>query len=461
MTESKILQLASDNDCEALAVLDPSLVAQARDKYGSTALHYAAGSGAVEVCQFLVVRVDPSVESNNNGRTALHWAARNGHTTICRLLACHIPTDVQAKGQVTPLQLAMWQGHLETCRVLLELGADPHFVNAWGCGVVHWLAKCPNYEWNTDTKSHSLWSCCQWLLDDYGVSFHSPNHHGQTPLHKAAFAGNLPVVEYLVQRYGVLDTAVDHQGNTAADCAERNKQLEMAIWIRRYASPIRIQALEKLQLLDSSSEKVGTSIVSRNIAMPSLVELKAIYHRLAKKWHPDRRNDHHTWNSIQDAYHLLEDWWLNPTIYDTKIRLASRNAALQDYPALLWLPEWHTIASEQGTTRTAMERGKTSEEQLAQFERRLVSLLLTEAHQHTGLSLAQLPKEYQKNWHSIVNPKDYKCRKWVDLLQRFSTIQVFVDPMGVQQPRVFAKISLIQGTAPPDTGILSTVVSHE
>lgn len=536
---------------------------QARDKHGSTALHYAAGSGALETCRFLLTRtvattnvvpVDlTTIASTNTGRVALHWAARNGHTEICRLLVPVLTTphndngnavrnvDVQAKGQVTPLQLAMWQGHLETAQVLVcELGADPHFVNAWGCGVAHWLAKCPlsslsssssnansNNEKEDDDGSsscsyhhhhqshHLLWRCCHWLLEECGVAHNDPNHHGQTPLHKAAFAGNLAVVQYLVYQRNVQDNIRDHQGNSAADCAERSGKHGnfMATWIRRHASPIRTQALRLLGfwgdwtnnrqcIVNDSSPAVNTTpsaiggCEEIHPAPPTLDELRSTYHRLAKQWHPDRQRnqrdvintctDHEkivhvknhnnngnepssSWNSLQEAYQLLVDWWENPALYDAKVRLATRNAALHDYPTLLWLPEWHSSSSSSSKTipqMASLQQGCHPapplilglEERLAQFERRLISLLLTDAYRETGLSLAQLPKEYKKNWHNndgdnddnegerrtmmMIDPKDYKCRKWSDLLRRrlASTIHVQVDPTGKQQPRVFARV---------------------
>lgn len=123
------------------SLTDSSLVLSWKDKHGSSILHYAAGAGHVEMCQWILLEADCQkdfpLESTTpkNGRTPLHWAARNGHSAICQLLVrtqhhYHCPVDVLAKGDVTPLQLAVWQGHLQTCQVLVEeLGADPHFVN--------------------------------------------------------------------------------------------------------------------------------------------------------------------------------------------------------------------------------------------------------------------------------------------------------------------------------------------
>ena len=54
-----------------------------------------------------------------------------------------------------------------------------------------------------------------------------------------------------------------------------------------------------------------------------------------------------------------------------------------------------------------------------EFERRLVSLLRTEGFRIHGLPISQLPKEYEKNWHTPVpKPRDFGCRKLIYLVQK-------------------------------------------
>jgi hypothetical protein len=97
-----------------------------------------------------------------------------------------------------------------------DLGSDPHYVNSWGCGVAHWLRKCLRYydsellvatTTTTGDEDHEsdmaqsvdqeLINCRDWLFTELQIPYKIVNHHSQMPLHKAAYAGNLPVLQSL------------------------------------------------------------------------------------------------------------------------------------------------------------------------------------------------------------------------------------------------------------------------
>ena len=149
---------------------------QYRDKHGSSLLHYAAGCGDIDICKHLLQFQTIKVQIISI--TPLHWAAWNGHLEIYKLLVIDhkVPVDALAKGDVTPIELAIWQCHLSTAIYLVEvLGANPHHPNSWGCTTAHWLGKSP------------IRKTCDWLFIQCKVEYNSPNNHGQTPLHKAAY----------------------------------------------------------------------------------------------------------------------------------------------------------------------------------------------------------------------------------------------------------------------------------
>ena len=424
--DDAVWQFAITGDLVALQQEDSKKTLQARDRNGSTLLHYAAGNGHVEVCRFLLddCGLEVHATSHKTNRTALHWAARNGQEQVCRLLVTefHAQVDCQAKGQVTPLQLAVWKCHLETARALVQMGANASFINAWGCSVAHWLGKCPEYadsmvtimnmnmnmntattkdgikRTNTSMVKDCLLESCHWLFQTCQISYDVPNHHGQTPLHKAAFAGNLPVLEYLVEHLGVLDDTRDHLGNFASDCAEHNSQTKTAQWLRRRASPWLIQACKVLEL-------------PHNI-IPSVAEIRIAFLLKAKLWHPDRAPSKlQQWNDLHESYRLLLDWWQAPDSYSVQIRRLSRNQTLQGHKAILWNPRWHQQQRQENLNNCFHNQSI-----LQDFETNVLRLLQT----HKSLPLSQLSKEYKKNWHAPVpKPRDFGCRKLGYLIQTY------------------------------------------
>ena len=55
-------------------------------EYGFTPLHYAAESGHLEVCKFILENMEGQNGKNLDGKTPLDFATEMGHEEVCNLL---------------------------------------------------------------------------------------------------------------------------------------------------------------------------------------------------------------------------------------------------------------------------------------------------------------------------------------------------------------------------------------
>ena len=89
-------------------------------------LRDAAKSGKTDACaQLLADGAAPDAVDERYCNTPLLWAAMRGfHTTVELLLAKGAQADAPNADGWTALVAAVWYGHVDTCRVLLENGAS-------------------------------------------------------------------------------------------------------------------------------------------------------------------------------------------------------------------------------------------------------------------------------------------------------------------------------------------------
>lgn len=181
---------------------------------------------------------------------------------------------------------------------------------------------------------------------------------------------------------------------------------------------------------------------------PSLFEIRRSYIELAKKHHPDKALISDIgdtdgmiarWNEIQQSFRLLKSWWEDPPeVFDLHIRLASRNAKLQEYEKLCWTPTWHEEQMRQeepsiphSNINLSAVNSRDNTESLKDFEARLVRLLSS-----GPVPLSNLSKEYEKCWHiPIPKPREFGCRKLSYLLET-KCPRIEVDKTGGSQEPV-------------------------
>ena len=191
------------------------------DDWGSTILHWTAGTGNIEAIKVLVDKLeqdekafdgDPrdvlwsrcaSCSITRDGATPLHWAACGvssnhfgcgGHEEVCRFLLDRagerknsLVNAVTSSGN-SPLMWACWSASIDVSRLLVSSGADPQMRNDHGVTAAHWAACSGNVD------------ICTYLHDDLGLDFQGPgskDEGGQTPLDVALSFGHADVVEWI------------------------------------------------------------------------------------------------------------------------------------------------------------------------------------------------------------------------------------------------------------------------
>ncbi|CAJ1355871.1 unnamed protein product, partial [Effrenium voratum] len=205
----------------------PGAQKKRRQVGGTSALHYSAGCGSLELVEALLKKHPKlNFQEDQHGHTPLLWAVRHGMAKAMQLLLRHgaLAWHCDAKG-LTALHWAAALGYTRICKLLL---AVPFYAAALKD------QRCKR-GW---TPLHSAAyggsaSCCSELLDSgANVALRTPKEEW-TALHLAAVKGHTEVLQVLAKRCSTeVVLALDHQGFSAQDLAEAAGQRKAAEALR-------------------------------------------------------------------------------------------------------------------------------------------------------------------------------------------------------------------------------------
>lgn len=114
---------------ELIAAGTPVNVAEETDEW-CTLLHYAVRCESTEVAELLLAAGADLHTCTAHGYSPLHYAAGSyGSPEMCRfLLKAGAKVNFNVDRSATPLHRAAINDHPESCRVLIDHGADPSYV---------------------------------------------------------------------------------------------------------------------------------------------------------------------------------------------------------------------------------------------------------------------------------------------------------------------------------------------
>lgn len=169
--------------------------------------------------------VDINVVDTANLNTKLLEAAEEGDTSLVETLI-RKGADINAKDWYgdTPLHIAAWKDHAETCILLIESGADMQAKNLSGDTPLHTAARMDR------TK------ICKLLLD-HGADINAKSDSDQTALSWAAYLGYPKTCAMLLAR-GADVNAKDKYGHTPLHWAIQYGGTETSNMLRQYGAKL-------------------------------------------------------------------------------------------------------------------------------------------------------------------------------------------------------------------------------
>ena len=166
-------------------LIDAGADLQTKNEVGTSPLHYACASGALDIVKMLVEAGAGVHATDSQGDPCLTIAAYYGHTETVRYLVGLPEVDVNQQDPEDCTVLHHAKGHANVAQVLLDAGADIEMKNRNGYSPLHYA--CAS-------------GACEVvkMLVEAGAGVRVTSNRGETCLTLAAYHGRTETVRYLV-----------------------------------------------------------------------------------------------------------------------------------------------------------------------------------------------------------------------------------------------------------------------
>ncbi|XP_022100669.1 ankyrin repeat domain-containing protein 6-like isoform X1 [Acanthaster planci] len=191
----------------------------AQDVYGCTALHRAAIDNHTDAVRALLLEGCAVDRQDENGNTALHEATWTGYDEIVVALVKQGKANLHASNKYgnKPLHQSCQNGHSETTRILLRAGSHPNIKNNNGETALHIAALFGHI------------TCCR-ILVSANSNVNITNSEGNTALHVAAGLGKKKISKILIEASTDLSIS-NNNGETALEIARKNDHADVVMLI--------------------------------------------------------------------------------------------------------------------------------------------------------------------------------------------------------------------------------------
>ena len=157
---------------------------------GFSALHYAAKDGNLEMFKYFLEKGSNIYDKTKDNRDCLHIAAKSGCSVFCEALLTFygFKTDTRCSKGWTAIHYAIESGNIDLIKYFVKKGSD-----------IYWKTK------NNSTCLHIAASrghvnVCKTLLEEYNFDISLTNISGWNVLHYAARSGDLELFQFFKQK---------------------------------------------------------------------------------------------------------------------------------------------------------------------------------------------------------------------------------------------------------------------